>query len=239
FSFGALLYHMATGEQPYREKTLSATWKVIVEAEPKPISQLITRIVPGLDRLIAQCLRKNPERRYQEFTGIEQLLQKMGDAYALNPDIQLSFLSRNRARISRIAVIGVAVAASVAALVYSWPKTARQERIVGRQFRQVTKNRGLDTGPSVSPDGRQLAYASHQLSEGNLDLLVQPAEGGEPLRLTSDPADDHEPSFSPDGQTVAFRSERQGGGIYLTSSKGGDARLIAPEGRRPRFSPDG
>src|SRR5262249_4686877 len=58
-------------------------------------------------------------------------------------------------------------------------------------------------------------------------------------QLTSGPDDDHEPAFSPNGDTIAFRSERDGGGIYLVSTRGGDARLLAAEGRRPRFSPDG
>ena len=38
---------------------------------------------------------------------------------------------------------------------------------------------------------------------------------------------------------MAFRSERSGGGIYVVPSLGGDAVLLAPRGRGPRFSPDG
>src|SRR5260370_35356977 len=68
---------------------------------------------------------------------------------------------------------------------------------------------------------------------------MQQVNGGTPLRLTNDPADDHEPSISPNGGVVAFRSERDGGGIYLVSAIGGASRRIADYGRRPRFSPDG
>ena len=63
--------------------------------------------------------------------------------------------------------------------------------------------------------------------------------GGEPVRWTRHEADDHEPVFSPDGSKIAFRSERDGGGIYVISALGGDERLIAPQGRRPQYSPDG
>jgi Tol biopolymer transport system component len=45
--------------------------------------------------------------------------------------------------------------------------------------------------------------------------------------------------FSPDGTRIAFRSERSPAGIYVIAALGGDPRLVAPNGRRPRFSPDG
>lgn len=59
------------------------------------------------------------------------------------------------------------------------------------------------------------------------------------MRLTDDPADDSTPDFAPDGSQIAFRSERVGGGVYVVSALGGPARLLAPMGRNPRFSPDG
>jgi dipeptidyl aminopeptidase/acylaminoacyl peptidase len=44
---------------------------------------------------------------------------------------------------------------------------------------------------------------------------------------------------SPDSSQIAFRSERDGGGIYVVGVLGGQARVVAREGSRPRFSPDG
>ena len=61
----------------------------------------------------------------------------------------------------------------------------------------------------------------------------------QPARLTRDPADDSQPSISPDGSRVAFRSERDGGGIYVVATLGGEERRVAEAGILPRFSPDG
>src|SRR5207302_4367447 len=91
----------------------------------------------------------------------------------------------------------------------------------------------------ISPDGHWLAFASDRGGNSNLDVWLQPLTGGTAVKLTNHPADDHEPSISPNGATVVFRSERDGGGIYLVSTTGGEARRIADFGRRPRFSPDG
>ena len=104
---------------------------------------------------------------------------------------------------------------------------------------RITSDDGLTTDPAVSRDGTLLAYASDRSGEGHLNLWVQELRGGQAIRLTHSDADDHEPSFSPDGTQIAFRSELNGGGVYLVPSLGGLARLVTPQGRTPRFSPDG
>ena len=103
----------------------------------------------------------------------------------------------------------------------------------------VTNTGGLSDYPALSRDGNLLAFASDRNEAGNLDIWLQQIGGREPIRLTTDDADDSEPAISADGTRVAFRSERAGGGIYVVPSLGGDAVLLAPRGRGPRFSPDG
>ena len=109
----------------------------------------------------------------------------------------------------------------------------------GSVLRQVTNSGGLNDYPALSRDGNLLAFASDRNEAGNLDIWSQQVGGREPIRLTTDDADDSDPAISADGTRVAFRSERSGGGIYVVPSLGGDAVLLAPRGRGPRFSPDG
>ena len=106
-------------------------------------------------------------------------------------------------------------------------------------LQRITSDAGLTTEPAVSRDGTLLAYASDRGGGGHLNIWVQQVSGGQAIRLTHSDADDYEPSFSPDSTQVVFRSGREQGGIYLVPSLGGEPRLIARQGRDPRFSPDG
>src|SRR5688572_21109684 len=132
-------------------------------------------------------------------------------------------------------LVGLLIAAAIAGTVL-WMKRAPP---AGPGLSRLTWDSGLTTDPALSPDGKLVAYASDRSGEGNLDVWVQQVAGGEAIRLTRHEADEHESAFSPDGTKIAFRSERDGGGLYLISTLGGEERLIARNGRRPRFFPDG
>ena len=105
---------------------------------------------------------------------------------------------------------------------------------------QLTPDTDQSESPSLSRDGKMIAYSSDRASSGNLDIFTQQLPDGQPVRLTRDRAGDGDPSISPDGSTVAFRSERNGGGIYIVDAHGGgQERLLVPGGRNPQISPDG
>jgi len=115
--------------------------------------------------------------------------------------------------------------------------SSAQESAPTRTLVRLTSASGLNTEPALSANGTLLAYASDR--GGNLDIYVQSVAGGDPLRLTSDEADDSEPSFAPDGAQIVF--SRRGAGLFVVGAFGGEPRLIVstPWARSPRFSPDG
>jgi tetratricopeptide (TPR) repeat protein len=78
FSFGVLLYEMLTGEQPFAGETPAGTISAILTKQPGPVSDFVTNCPVGLDRLVARCLEKNREHRYQTMREVATEIESSG-----------------------------------------------------------------------------------------------------------------------------------------------------------------
>ncbi|MBN1287475.1 MAG: serine/threonine-protein kinase [Anaerolineae bacterium] len=96
--------------------------------------------------------------------------------------------------------------------------------------------------PAWSPDGAQIAFASDR--DGDFEIYVMDAGGGDIRQITRNEADDNQPAWSPNGKTIAYASDAGGDlGIYAISAKGGRSRQIVDSPGHdeafPAWSPDG
>ncbi len=91
--------------------------------------------------------------------------------------------------------------------------------------RQVTTGNQIIEASDVSPDGRTIAFDSNL--RGNQDIYTMPAAGGEPVAITTDPANVFAPSWSPDGWRLAFHSFRSGTRhLFVTVRDGGHVAQV-------------
>jgi TolB protein len=110
-----------------------------------------------------------------------------------------------------------------------------------KNIKRLTNELAADNNPSWSPDGKQLAFASHR--HGNWEIYVMNADGANVRRLTNHPSMDYWPASSPDGKQIAFTSNRDGNyEIYVMNADGSDPRNLTRNAATDNFaawSPDG
>jgi tricorn protease len=76
----------------------------------------------------------------------------------------------------------------------------------GSQPRRLTVDKGIESDPCFSPDGKLIAFSAQY--DGNTDVYIIPVEGGIPTRLTWHPGADLVRGFTPDGKKVLFASQQ-------------------------------
>jgi Tol biopolymer transport system component len=247
FSFSVMLYEMVTGQRPFQGASNAAIFDAILHQTPVPVTTSQPDLPQQLHWIIEHTLEKKPEQRFQTATDLKAALKTLkhdsGSGAITSGSRGLSQplrQSREQNWILRAAIVaGVVIILAVAGY-WRWfgARTAPTPAPRVANFTQLTTAPGQEIYPSLSPDGKLLAYAS--LAAGNWDIYLQRVSGATPINLTRDSAaNDTQPALSPDGEQIVFRSEREGGGIFVMGATGENVRRLVNHGHNPAWSPDG
>jgi Tol biopolymer transport system component len=256
FSLGVVIYEMFAGRHPFRGDTPAATFDAILNRDPKTPALPGLEISEELGRVVCRALEKDRELRYQTASDLRADLKRLMRALDSSPSApgapvsgaglkrRAAAAKRPRARLIAALAALALVFMGVAAVAYfarrgnsasgaSAPRTPPDIK-----FSQLTDQAGEELTPTLSPDGKEVAYASR--ASGNWDIYLLRVGGNKPRNLTADSAaDERHPAFSPDGARVAFRSERDRGGVFLMGATGESVRRLTDFGYFPAWSPDG
>jgi serine/threonine protein kinase/tetratricopeptide (TPR) repeat protein len=77
FSFGVVLYEMATGRLPFPGESIGLIFEAILNRSPIPLRQLNAQAPTELERIVNRCLEKDRDRRYQSATEIRADLEQL------------------------------------------------------------------------------------------------------------------------------------------------------------------
>jgi eukaryotic-like serine/threonine-protein kinase len=249
FSFGLVLYEMATGHQAFPGSSTAAVFDAVLNRQPGPASTVHPDIPPAFDRIIERALEKDREERTQSAAEMRAELKRLrrdstlGQHSGAMPTARTVRVPRQGRRRVPLWLAGGALALAVVLVLVSagilWrARSGPGPSLADARFVQLTHQPGPELWPSLFPDGRSMVYASR--ASGNWDIYLQRVDGQRPMNLTPDsPDDDTEPAVSPNGDRIVFRSEREGGGLFVMGATGESVRRISDFGFNPAWSPDG
>jgi serine/threonine protein kinase len=198
FSFGSVIYEMATGQRPFKGATPYLEANAIRDAAPVPAGRLNRELPAELDAFLSKALEKNPALRYQYAADMRLDLQRLRHHL-------LDKVMPPRRRPWWMWLGAATVAAAVLVGGYWW---LERDALPSFEPRPVTTGPGVESEPSLSPDGTSIAYTSTQ--DGNTDIWIVDVQGGPPRRFTSGPASETHPSWFPDGRSLLFTKNVDG-----------------------------
>ena len=70
FSLGCVLYELLTGRRPFQRDTSVETMTAILREEPRPLAGTGVEIGAEMEKTLARCLEKDPDRRFQSASDL-------------------------------------------------------------------------------------------------------------------------------------------------------------------------
>jgi serine/threonine protein kinase/roadblock/LC7 domain-containing protein len=239
FSLGAILYEMLTGRHAFEGESGVETLFMIVRDEPAPLSVFAPHVPAPVRWIVDRCLTKDPEDRYVATRDLARDIQYIRDHFSeagvLTPLREEKATLAQRARRLWPFAAMLAAALAIGAASTLWVKKPAPRAITSERYLTYS---GQDFSPSVSPDGKLIAFSSNR--DGKLRIWLKEVSGGSEVPLTAGP--DDFPRFSPDGSSIVYThgdaDPDKPPVLYRVPVVGGEARRVI-EGVAGDFSPDG
>jgi Tol biopolymer transport system component/predicted Ser/Thr protein kinase len=236
FSFGCVLYEMATGVRPFRGETPGVIFDAILNREPTPAIRLNASLPPELDRVITKSIEKDRDVRFQSAAEIRADLKRIARGSTT--------VERTRDWRAVRAVTGAVLIAAVliVAAIAAWFRTSAPQPFAQYGIAQVT-NTGNAGVSAISPDGKFIVNA--QRGEGVQSLWLRNVPtGSDTVIAPPQPVIYGSVAFSPDGDYIYFR--RTNGvtanlqTLYRQPVLGGEPQRLVTDIDTPvGFSPSG
>ena len=236
FSFGAVLYEMLTGKRAFKRETSAETMTAILREEPQALNDTGWQGPPELQRILARCLEKNVERRFQSASDLAFALESLSGTSAAKKVPQPK---SSRAWLLWATAAALLVGTSVWEM--ARPAVAPANPLEKAHFTRVTDFKSVEA--AISPDGRFVAFVSDH--DGPFDVWLTQVGTGRLINLTQGkagplPGPVRSAGFSGDGSEIWIGGGDVGMRLRLMLLTGGTPRnFLGEQTVNLAWSPDG
>jgi serine/threonine protein kinase len=231
FSFGVLLYEMASGRRPFRRETTTDTLVAILRDEPAPVEQLRPDLPPPLRWLIDRCLAKAADERSASTRDLARDLRELRDHFSEIRTGSPEEIPKEQGPVAKralwIAVPALAALLIAAAILMSRKGVTPISNPVRFPIFPPEHGSFNFDGDSPAPvamsaDGRKLVYGARDRN-GRGRLWVRLIEEVEAKSLPGTEGATY-PFWSPDGRFIGFFAD---GKLKKIGLSGGPSQTLA------------
>ena len=226
FSFGLILYEMATGRQAFPRETTAVIIDAILNREPTPAERINPDLPVELGSMIAKAIEKDRDLRYQSAGELLTDLKRLKRTLDSSASVAISPPVPTRNTRPLLAAVAAVVAVLCAIAVFLFYRQQQFRGVPASEWVQVTDFADAATSPALSRDGRFLTFVRGDSTFfGAGQIYVKFLPDGEPKELTHDDTLKMGPVFSPDGSRIAYTVPWD---TWQIPVLGGDPQLLLP-----------
>ncbi|MGH9773966.1 MAG: protein kinase domain-containing protein [Candidatus Acidiferrales bacterium] len=260
FSFGVVLYEMATGELPFRGKTSGVIFEGIMNRVPEPLARLNPEIPTELERIINKMLEKDRDLRYQSAAELRADLKRLlrdssgriatgvaaGRASSAAPSSSAVPQAATKPVVHRRAAQIAAASVMVVIVAMGWLAMTRWHRRAAnsgeKTFITLTEGGNGVSAANISPDGKYVVYES--IVGGMHSMWLRQTAATSAVKLVPESDTEFGPTtFSPDSNFIYYKrvtKDDPNGALFVVPCLGGTPRKLFSDIDGPvTFSPDG
>ena len=225
FSFGVVLYEMATRVRPFKGEATAVVFEAILNKTPVLPTRVNPELPTELERIILKALEKDREVRYQTaidlLADLKRLRRETESGRAYSGSVTTA-APRRKWPLYAGAAAACALLLAGAALFFA----RKHEAPVRTAWQQLTNFTDSATQPALSADGHMLTFIRGPgtfVTDGQIYVKLLP--DGEPMQLTHDGQVKMSPQFSPDSSRIAYTVPWD---TWIVPVLGGEPRRMLP-----------
>ena len=229
FAMGAILYEMVTGNRPFAGRSQISVASAILEKEPEPITATHPLTPPAFEQIVATCLAKNPDDRFQSAHDLKLQLKWIAEGKSFGAKSSAQARPKHEGILIGLGcILGVLLIASL----FLWRSSHSDLQTAYYSAPLPFSARDL----AVAPNGHTVAIIGRDSERKNMLWIYEP--GSPQARAVDGTEGANFPFWSPDGGSVGFFADGQ---LKRVDLSGGPVRTLceAPTGRGGTWNKDG